>query len=200
MTKRIATQWTDAIIRCDEKQASRRAVILYGMELLISTFIGIGLIAVISLLAHETLAWVFFLLAFAPLRHTAGGFHANTHFQCYMVFSGVFTLVIVLEKTLLITTNIIWVITIISTFIVCALAPCVPNNKPINEEGRKRNRKFSCILIWIDFLSSTTILLTRIDRIILHYYYWGVLSAAVSLVVAKIKNYQGECTNENKNS
>ncbi len=200
MTKRIATQWTDAIIRCDEKLASKRAVILYGMELLISTFIGIGLIAVISLIAHEPLALVFFLLAFAPLRHTAGGYHANTHFQCYMVFSGIFTLVIVLEKTLLITNTICWVMTIISTFIVFALAPCVPNNKPINEEGRQRNRKFSCILICIDFLSATTILLTQIDRTNLHYYYWGVLSAAVSLVAAKIKKYQGECTNENKNS
>lgn len=77
MTKRIATLWTDAIIHCDEKQESKRAVILYGMELLISTFIGIGLIAVVSLIAQEPLAWVFFLLAFAPLRHTAGGYCEN---------------------------------------------------------------------------------------------------------------------------
>lgn len=163
MTKRIAKLWTDAIIRCDEKQASKRAVILYGMELLISTFIGIGLIAVISLIAHEPLAWVFFLLAFVPLRHTAGGYHANTHFQCYMVFSGVFSLVIVVEKALLITKNIFVVMTLISAFIVYTLSPCVPSNKPISEEGRKRNRKFSCFLIWINLISVSVISLTKID-------------------------------------
>lgn len=35
MTKRIAMLWTDAIIRFDERQESKRAVILYGMELII---------------------------------------------------------------------------------------------------------------------------------------------------------------------
>ena len=188
MTKRIATLCTDAIIRCDERQASKKAVILYGMELIVSTLIGVGLIVVISFLVHEPLAWVFFLLAFVPLRHTAGGYHANTHFQCYMVVTAVFSFAVVIEKTLLITIFMLWIAAFVSSIIVFIFSPCVPSNKPISKKGRKRNRKLSCVLIWIDLLSATTILLSNLDSHILHYYYWGILSASLSLVVAKIKN------------
>lgn len=199
MTKRLAETWTDAVIRCNEEQAGKRAVILYGMELLISTFIGIGLIAVISFIAHEPLAWIFFLLAFIPLRHMAGGYHANTHFQCYLIFSGIFALLIVIEKVFMVSNWLLVLTTLISFIIVYYLSPVVPKNNPLSERRRMRNGRLSLILVCVDVLAALTFFIVKFDHVLLHYYFWGVLSASTSLAAAKINNYQGECPNENEN-
>ena len=186
MTKKIATLWTDTIIRCDERQESKRAIISYGMELLVSTIIGVGLILAVSLLAHEPLAWLFFLLAFAPLRHTAGGYHANSHFQCYLVFTIAFLIGVILGKILVITNFAVVAIVCFSCVTVIAYSPCVPDNKPISSENRKKNRKLSIVIISLDCLIAVVFFCGSINISLFNYYFWGVLSASASLLAARI--------------
>ena len=189
MTKKIATLWTDTIIRCDERQESKRAIISYGMELLVSTIIGVGLILTVSLLAHEPLAWLFFLFAFVPLRHTAGGYHANTHFQCYLVFTIAFLIGVILGKILVITNVAVVAIVCFSCVTVFAYSPCVPDNKPISSENRKKNRELSMVIISLNSLIAIIFFCRNINISLFNYYFGGVLSASLSLVAARIKNY-----------
>lgn len=185
MTKRIAAFWTDTIIRCDKEQEGRREIISYGMEIMISTMIGVALMLAISLLAHEPLAWLLFLLAFVPLRHTAGGYHANTHFECYAICSFVFFIGVVLGKIQIITSAAALYIVLFSAIIVFIYSPCVPDNKPISSKNRKKNRTLSIIFISFDVIIAITFY-SSINIPLLDYF-WGVLSASLSLVAAKIK-------------
>ena len=187
MTKRIAMIWTEAVCRCDGKHDYKRSVILYGMEILVSTIIGVGLILTISLLTCEPLAWTFFLLAFVPLRHTAGGYHASTHFQCYAVFCSIFSAGVALEKTQVTTNVAIVVMLCVSCVIICSFSPCVPENKPLSKKRIRQNRNISIVLVIVDAFIVVILLRTDMDKGWVHYYCWGVLSAAISLVAAKIK-------------
>lgn len=194
MTKRLAEMCTDYLICRDAAEESKRAVLVYGLEVLIATVIGVTLIAVISLVFGQPLAWLFFLLAFVPLRRTAGGYHADTHFSCYLVFASAFTVCLVIEKFANVSSVLLVMFVAISFVVILLLSPCVPDNKPLSTQKRYRNRQISVFLGATDLFLAILFLLLNIDSSILHYCYYGVLTAAVSLVAAKIKKYKKEKT------
>lgn len=194
MTKRLAEICTDYLICRDAAEESKRAVLVYGLEVLIATVIGVTLIAVISLVFGQPLAWLFFLLAFVPLRRTAGGYHADTHFSCYLVFASAFAVCLVVEKFANVSSVLRVMFVAISFVVILLLSPCVPDNKPLSTQKRYRNRQISVFLGATDLFLAKLFLLLNIDLSILHYHYYGVLTAAVSLVAAKIKIYKKEKT------
>lgn len=194
MTKRLAEMCTDYLIGRNAAAESKRAVLVYGLEVLIATVIGVAMIAVLSLAFGQPLAWLFFLLAFVPLRRTAGGYHADTHFSCYLVFASAFAVCLVAEKFANGASVLLVMFVAISFVVILLLSPCVPDNKPLSTQKRYRNRQISVFLGATDLFLAILFLLLNIDSSFLHYCYYGVLTAAVSLVAAKIKIYKKEKT------
>lgn len=202
MTKQLAVWVTTRLVDRDVVLQKDRAIVLYGLEVTIATVIGVVLIILVSILGDLPWAWLFFLLSFVPLRRTAGGFHANTHRQCYLVFTLAFTLCISIER-MGIFTNLMFLVGILaSTVIVVLLSPIIPPNKPLKADRKRRNR---CISIWLMVCNCLLALVSSVGGFDLEYmrfYYYGVLTAALSLVAAEIKkkNYKGENQNERESS
>lgn len=197
MTKWLADSLADSMIGCGALPREKRAILAYGMEALISTVIGVLLIAAVSAVSGEYLAWMFFLLGFAPLRRTAGGFHANTHAGCYFVFTAVFTLCVVVEISDVVPEIAYVIADAVSVLTVLLLAPCVPPNKPLKGEQEHKNRAFSIVLVVFGLMLGLILFLLGVKHSYIHFWHFGILSAAVSLVAAKIKNkYKGENRNE----
>ena len=57
----------------------------YGLEVFISSALGIVSVFVISAFAGNFLETVLFFAAFIPLRIYAGGYHASTKLRCYLL-------------------------------------------------------------------------------------------------------------------
>lgn len=74
----------------DGSERRKEAVYTYGIEIILSTMIGISSILIVSGLLHEFKLGVIFLLVFAPLRVFTGGYHAVTYFRCFLISNGVF--------------------------------------------------------------------------------------------------------------
>ena len=194
MTKRLAVWATTRLADQGVVQQKDRAVVLYGMEVTIATVIGVVLIILVSILGNLPWAWLFFLLSFVPLRRTAGGYHANTHWQCYLVFTLAFALCVLIERIDIVTNLMFLGGVLAATAIVVWLSPIIPPNKPLKADRKRRNR---CISIWLMVCNCLIALVSAIGGFELEYmcfYYYGVLTAALSLVAAEIKNknYKGE--------
>ena len=65
--------------------AEKERVIAYGYELIITSIVGILLLIVCSVIFGLYLAWLPFVIGFAPLRTLAGCYHAPTNHVCYLV-------------------------------------------------------------------------------------------------------------------
>ena len=72
----------------------KNKIYAYGMELVLSGLVNVLSVLLISILLFHPVDGPLFLAAFIPLRTTAGGYHANSHLSCNLVFLGTF---IVLE-------------------------------------------------------------------------------------------------------
>lgn len=160
----------------------------YGYELLFAAILNIVLIAIVSCLGGMPFAWLIFLLAFVPLRITAGGYHASTHLRCSAVFATAFAAVLVIagycpDTTKPVLNGCLWAINMVTTFIFSPVEAVV---NPLCERVKKCNRKRSlsislalALLIPIGFLPKC--------KQFTFIFYMGVLSASISQVAGKIQ-------------
>lgn len=164
-------------------------VYAYGLELLFSTAISIILVIIVSILFLKPLAWVFILLPFIPLRVTAGGYHAKTHFSCIFMFTVAFAALMALS---VLTTGLVtpWMLTGVSAAcfsLVLLLSPVASKNKPLSDEERRKNRRKSIILSAAALLAVSVSFFTGAGLLIFFtYLVMGQLGAAILLVVAKV--------------
>lgn len=184
---RLAT-WLVKKELVDEKS---HEVYAYGFELIISAFINILLIAIISILTRCYYDWLLFLIAFIPLRTTTGGYHANSHFKCIIIGTMVYTALLFLSRLQINWSIIILVISVLSLILVLALSPIEARNKKLNLKQKSKNRKISICITVFNLLITIVIFFDKDLTDILNIYFAGVFSATLSMLVVKVKKPEG---------
>ena len=173
-------------------------VYAYGLELLLAAILNILLIILAAFFFHVPYAWLFFLLAFIPLRVTAGGYHAGTHLRCTVVCLAAFIITIALANYIPDTYRPI--ISVISCLFNLAtivfLSPVQAAQKPLTSNERRINRKRSLVLAILFCGISLLGLYWRFFSDIL-FFSFGVLTAAFSQIAGKIQSIiEGRRTHE----
>lgn len=146
MIDKFATSITDVLLANGIVDAEDCEIYEYGINLILSGFLGGFVIIVLSFLMGRFELGVMFLGVIIPVRMYTGGYHADTHMMCNVVFSIVYIFSIVLYEWLvgLNLQNVIWIATIISVVLIGVLAPLENSNKPIT---KKEKRKYKIISI-----------------------------------------------------
>ena len=163
----------------------------YGTQLVISTFINTIIIIVISIAIGMPLYWLFFILAFIPLRTTAGGYHAKTHFSCILSFCLEFLIFSLLVRFFSFFFSLLYFATcsVLSLILICIMSPVQASNKPLTTAEALQNRRKSIFLaILFTIPAVTAAAIPELKGIYIAAFYAGELSAALSLVVSKIRN------------
>lgn len=194
MERKIAELLASKTIDVVHDGNMQKAVLAYGYELIITSLLGVFLLVALSFAIGFPGAWFPFVLGFAPLRTTAGGYHAPTHLRCYITTAAIFACSLAVAKYVVSSYVHLLIIAAITGAIILAFAPVAANNKPLSEARRARNRKRSIAISVILFAVSVILCLTRYSDFYIALYFVGSLAASVSLVVAKVLNlsWKGE--------
>ena len=163
-------------------------VLCFGFELIITTFIGVGAIFLIAILAEKPWACIPFLLGFAPIRKYAGGYHATTHFRCHIISAVIFSMCLFASSCLDVRCEGLLIIGIINWIVILILAPISARNKPLSNQRMSKNRTMSIIIASIETVLAFGFFVLKASNGVAEIFYLGALSAAVSLVIAKIDN------------
>lgn len=198
MTRKISEMLTNTLMLSGAVPSEKQEVIIFGLELLISSIIGILIIIAISMIAGVPLLWIAFLLAFIPLRTTAGGYHASTHMGCNITFALTYIICVVLCKYVTMPKITFVLISIISMIMVLLFSPVEAMNKPLNSERKEKNRLRSIVISTLFTVLSILIWLTPVNHINIQMFYLGVFAATISQIAALIINCKGENINESK--
>lgn len=161
----------------------------YGLQLVLSTALNVSIIILISIIMQAPLSWLLFLLAFVPLRITAGGYHASSHFFCTVTFTTSFFLFLLLQETVsFITTSTFFLIcAFLSLGVIIAMSPVQASNKPLTKKESSRNRKKSIVLSFLFTIPALVFLAYPVVfRNLLASFYSGELLATISLIVVRI--------------
>lgn len=164
-------------------------VYAYGLELLLAAILNILLIIIVAFFFHAPYAWIFFLSAFIPLRVTAGGYHANTHFRCTVVCLIAFIITAALANCILDTYKpMVCIMSCLFNLVtVICLAPVQAAQKPLTAEEKQKNRNRSLVIAILFCGVSLLSLNCRFSSAIL-FFSLGVFTAAVSQIAGKIQS------------
>lgn len=142
----------DFFIKEDIVSEEQRDVYQYGVELSISTLIGLFIVLAIGVLNGRFTESVIFYIVFCLTRAFCGGFHAHSHLLCKVTFICILILVLIMDLVLDNIEIYYWfVLYLYSLIIVCAFAPVENPNKKLTSYDKKRCKIILIILmvVWL---------------------------------------------------
>lgn len=189
MIHQIAVKWADWWADSHIIDAQRKEVYQYGMELLVSTFLNCALMIAVSYFIGMPYAVLSYALVYIPLRLTAGGYHAGSHWMCVLYTQATFALSVIGVRALAEReVYSLLPMMLLSGLVVFCLAPVESENNPLNANEIKRGMYRA----WILELLAAAIVLVGVcwKRSCNDFIVVGVaanVSVAFSLVTAKIR-------------
>ena len=156
---------------CEQKviDEAKTDAYVYGYELLISSIVSILLVILIAAVCGDVRYSLSFLIGFIPQRIYIGGYHATSHTKCYLAFSGLALICILLSKAIaanhlfrILTTAALLGISII-------LSPIEAKNKPLSEKKRSSYKMVASVLSSIDFLLAIFNVLPYTRHVVCYY-------------------------------
>lgn len=187
MIKQLSQTLAKSIVSSGAGKGHSAAAIGFGLELILSYLFGTSILIIISILCQQPIAWLLFILGFAPLRTTAGGFHAKSHLSCFIISACLF--IVSLASSFLIS----WIrgipltIALIALILVFYWSPVEANNKKLNDDQFTKNRRKSLIISIVNTVLAFVFCMVNLNSALINLYFMGIAMAAASLIIAKIK-------------
>lgn len=188
MISRLSKTIAENLVNATTSKKYSTVAVSFGLEIIFTALSGIACLIIISILCHKPFAWFFFTLGFAPLRTTAGGYHANSRLSCFLMSAGLFILSLVVSFLITWDTIIYLVISMFSLFFIIIWSPVEAVNKRLNKDKILNNRKKSVISSIFNTLLACTLTILNVHSVFINLYFTGIAMAAFLLIIAKIKS------------
>ena len=148
---------------------SKADAYVYGYELLISSVVSILLVILISIICGDVRYSLSFLIGFIPQRIYIGGYHATSHTRCYLAFTGLALICILLSKVIA-ANNLFRIITTVALLgISIFFSPIEAKNKPLGKKKRLSYKMIVSVLLSIDFLLAIFNVLPYTRHVVCYY-------------------------------
>lgn len=159
MIEYLAKKITNYYIKKNTINEDEREVYEYCFDVAISTLLNLFAILILSFATRLYIEGIAFCIVFMVLRGVGGGYHAKTHFMCFMTIMIVFAGYVVILKLLIY--QILFYLSIyffvVGVILILILAPVDNENKPLSKEEFRKN-KMKTILV-LSVFSLVTIIL-----------------------------------------
>ena len=156
---------------CEQKvvDESKADAYVYGYELLISSVVSILLVILISIICGDVRYSLSFLIGFIPQRIYIGGYHATSHTRCYLAFTGLALICILLSKVIA-ANNLFRILTTAALLVISIfLSPIEAKNKSLGEKKKSSYKTIASILSSIDFLLAIFNVLPYTRHVVCYY-------------------------------
>lgn len=158
MLNKVSYKMAKKLAECTE--INKVDIYVYGLELIISTTIGLISILILSGILSNFMSGLIFILAFVPLRLFTGGYHAMTYRGCFIISNLSYLLVLFIRNIAWENSPIIiWIFLII--MVSCYIgrkAPIIHCSQSISLDKQKHNKNLTKIIllgdmVWITYLA-----------------------------------------------
>jgi accessory gene regulator B len=163
-------------------------VYAYSFEILISSVASFIALTVIAIISRTAFLSALYLLGFVPLRLLAGGYHAKSHFRCFLLLMITYSVFLLLISLLPASNEApSMIISAISVVLVIFLAPRPDENKPIADDEAARFKKLSRAVVVFYAVAICMVSVLVPDNRIGFSLALGVFTASAALLASYIK-------------
>lgn len=134
-------------------EQDKRDIYRYGYEIIISSLISLLIVVSAGILTGYILESAVFYVVFVFTRQYCGGYHAETYLKCNVIFTIIYSAVLLVSNILLDFYNIFYMGIFFTVYLaaIWEFAPVDNENKRLSEDEKIKSRKISIVLslIWI---------------------------------------------------
>lgn len=182
MVNKISENVADYFLQNNIIHDNETEVYIYGLELIISSFLGISIILFIGIILRKCIDSIIFLFCFITLRQYSGGYHAGSYFRCNLYFITTFLIteaaVIFIHASYKEFLSIGLLCT--SLVILLKFAPVDNKNKRLNNLQKYKNKKIA-LIIYVVLLAGAILLKITVDN-----YYYNISVTVFSVTALMI--------------
>ena len=146
MINQIASSVSNCWVKKNIISDEYREVYQYGLELMISSFIGVLLISIVGILFFSIVDAIIFIIVFSSVRSRSGGYHADSYLKCNITTLTAFTASVLLAYNVPISKLSYGLVAIVGFIILSILSPIENEYKPIDKKERPKHKLLSIIL------------------------------------------------------
>lgn len=132
-----------------------RDIVLFGLQIIISSLIDIFIICIMGFLANYGLEALIYLCVFSLIKGNAGGYHAKSMKECIILTIGTFAMTLLIAGAgIWKYSKIVYIIFTAFSILILVLTPVESiRNKIPEENARHRRKRIVVIIFLIDVLS-----------------------------------------------
>lgn len=151
MIENISSDIVNRLLRNEIIETDKSMMYQYGFEIFFSSLITFSIAIIIGLVFRCTSAALIYFSTFAILRSVCGGYHANTYFQCNVIYAVITSIVLIFFKYIPLNNfNEFHYISLLFSIVVTAYYAPVQNvNKPLSDMQKQIYRILSMTLVVI---------------------------------------------------
>lgn len=159
MIHRLASNITDFFVEKNVVQDSEHEIYIYGFDLMISGLMNVLFVIGTGIALSQLWKALLFVFIMVTVRMYTGGYHADTHVMCNIIFLATFLFSIsILELVNSFSVSwCIWLLQCIGLIIVARFAPLENRNKKLNAGQKEKYRTRGVVLYLIFIIVSVTL-------------------------------------------
>lgn len=190
MYKKLSIQITRKLIDSKIIPIDDAEIYHYSFEVMISTFVSLLTILVWAIIFKQLHNALYFLVGFFICRTISGGYHADTHKNCFILTQLIFVSFLCFVTFIDISNIklILCIIMIFSNLIILLIAPIDNKNKKFSENEYQRYKKKSKVFVLISTVMLPFLCLNDFIAEKSFYFCLGVFSVSIMLIFGKAKN------------
>lgn len=136
----------DILEQQNKFMAEDKELYRYGIQQGLNLALNILTTMIIGCLFGMFYSSVLFLLSYMPLRSFCGGYHAKTHFRCYIYSVVMITCILLVAKYLTFSALVYEILILVGFTVILLLAPVEDQNKMLDSDEKRMFRKKACII------------------------------------------------------
>lgn len=188
----LSKKITGVLIRNNILSSSDEEIYVYGFEMIISSVIGFIIIMTAGIYFRILAESLIFYVIFVGIRPFCGGFHAKTHLKCKLTFITSYALVMLAPHAFseMYSASHNMLILLFSVMGIIVYSPHEHENKPLDEEQKKKNRGISIFLSTAVALVSLIVSFFSIRFTIIITF--SLLTVSLLLIIVSWRNYNND--------
>ena len=188
--KNLSHNLSEALVKNNIISSDRENQCRYGLELMLSSFLEILFVIIVSVFVKNFLQTVLFFAGFIPLRIYAGGYHADTRLRCFLILLMIYAMFTAALYLLpyVVYQYIIYGAVLFNILVVVLMAPLSHDRKSMNDKERNAFRKIALSVCFFEAVLTITGSIFLKNNIYMLSFVFGQIAVTVSMVTADIKN------------
>lgn len=176
----------DKLVECETIKEEEKELYSYGLQQGLIIIANLFTTILIGFIFDMVWASVFFMTSYLPLRSFAGGYHAKTHFKCYLLSIVLTSVVLVAVRFVHWTSFLNLALVLFAGVIIFILAPVEDRNKPLDQSEIAVYKKWTRIILMLELFFMILAKVTGLVQIELCISI-SVIVLSMMLVIGRVK-------------